>query len=46
MSEYAGDPKSNAWYMDERNKPDRETLELLAKLIISDEILNEWEKDE
>jgi hypothetical protein len=32
--------------MDERNKPDKETLELLAALIISDEILNEWEKDE
>ena len=45
MSDYAGDPKSNAWYMDERNKPDRETLKLLKELAISDETLNEWEKN-
>ena len=44
MSDYAGDPKSNAWYMDERNKPDRETLELLKELAI-EETLNEREKD-
>ena len=44
MSNYAGDPKSNAWYMDERNKPDRETLELLKELAI-EETLNEREKD-
>ena len=44
MSNYAGDPKSNAWWMDERNKPDRETLELLKELAI-EETLNEWEKN-
>lgn len=43
---YQGDPKSNAWYVDRNNAPDRETLELLKELVITEETLNEWERDE